>query len=157
MCTLYIGEEVRPEDWRTESTCYGNVGPQLIRVSGGTFEDSQGFSPQTNELYLWYTSDIACEIILNPNIRKEEWGIIMTYVLRFSGVLLPSSLLSPSCPFSQLNHTSISLIHARRIPMYRTSCIQEGQGGSSLRGSVVNEPDWNPWGCGFDPWPHLVG
>ena len=24
---------------------------------------------------------------------------------------------------------------------------------SSLHGSAVNEPDQDPWGCGFDPWP----
>ena len=24
---------------------------------------------------------------------------------------------------------------------------------SSLRGSGVNESDWEPWGCGFNPWP----
>ena len=29
--------------------------------------------------------------------------------------------------------------------------------GSSLRGSAINEPDYDPRGCGFDPWPCLVG
>ena len=29
--------------------------------------------------------------------------------------------------------------------------------GSSHHGSVVNESDWEPWGCGFDPWPCSVG
>ena len=24
-------------------------------------------------------------------------------------------------------------------------------------GSVVNEPNWYPWGFGFDPWPCSVG
>ena len=28
---------------------------------------------------------------------------------------------------------------------------------SSRRGSVVNESDWEPWGCGFGPWPCSVG
>ena len=23
--------------------------------------------------------------------------------------------------------------------------------------SVANEPDWDPWGLGFHPWPHSVG
>ena len=27
---------------------------------------------------------------------------------------------------------------------------------SSLRGSVVDKPDWYPWKCGFDPWPCSV-
>ena len=22
---------------------------------------------------------------------------------------------------------------------------------------MVNESDWEPWGCGFDPWPRSVG
>ena len=22
---------------------------------------------------------------------------------------------------------------------------------------MVNKSDWEPWGCGFDPWPCLVG
>ena len=29
--------------------------------------------------------------------------------------------------------------------------------GSSCDGSVVNESDWEPWGCGFHPWPRSVG
>ena len=29
--------------------------------------------------------------------------------------------------------------------------------GSSLHGSAVNEPNKDPWGCRFDPWPHSVG
>ena len=28
---------------------------------------------------------------------------------------------------------------------------------SSCHGSVVNESDWEPWGCRFDPWPFSVG
>ena len=28
---------------------------------------------------------------------------------------------------------------------------------TSRRGSVVNEPSGDPWGHGFDPWPHSVG
>ena len=28
---------------------------------------------------------------------------------------------------------------------------------SSPHGAVVNESDWEPWGFGFDPWPHSVG
>ena len=35
--------------------------------------------------------------------------------------------------------------------------IVSGSSGSSLRGSAVNEPDWEPWGCGFYPWPYSVG
>jgi len=26
-----------------------------------------------------------------------------------------------------------------------------------VNGSVVNESDWEPWGCGFDPWSCSVG
>ena len=29
--------------------------------------------------------------------------------------------------------------------------------GSSHRGTVVNKSDWEPWGCGFDPWSYSVG
>ena len=29
--------------------------------------------------------------------------------------------------------------------------------GSSLHGSVVNRPDWDPWGCGFNSWPWYFG
>ena len=28
---------------------------------------------------------------------------------------------------------------------------------SSLRGTAINKPDWDPQGCGFDPWPGSVG
>ena len=28
---------------------------------------------------------------------------------------------------------------------------------SSRCGAVVNKSDWEPWGCGFDPWPCSVG
>ena len=28
---------------------------------------------------------------------------------------------------------------------------------SSHHGAVVNESDWEPWGCGFEPWPCSVG
>ena len=31
------------------------------------------------------------------------------------------------------------------------------QSRSSCRGTVVNEADQEPWGCGFDPWPCPVG
>ena len=35
--------------------------------------------------------------------------------------------------------------------------LKKKVGGSSLRGSVVNRPNEDPSGCGFDPWPHSVG
>ena len=34
---------------------------------------------------------------------------------------------------------------------------RRNQQGSSLHGSAVNKHDWNPWGCGFDPWPCSAG
>ena len=89
--------------------------------------------------YILYT---ACEIISNPNIRKEEWGNIITHALCLFGVLLSSYSYLPPASFSQLDHTSISLVRVRRICMYRVSCVhrrprgqQLGFGGWNLRSS----------------------
>ena len=35
--------------------------------------------------------------------------------------------------------------------------LKRGMLVSSLCGLVVKEPDQDPWGCGFNPWPHSVG
>ena len=35
--------------------------------------------------------------------------------------------------------------------------FKRGRCGTSCCGSVGYEPDWYPWGCGFDPWAHSVG
>ena len=45
-----------------------------------------------------------------------------------------------------------NLILNQNLLMY-----QKSTKWSSPCGSVVNEPDWHPWGCGLDPWPCSVG
>ena len=48
--------------------------------------------------------------------------------------------------------------HAARLPSAHLNLsIKSNISRSSHRGSVVNESDWEPWGCGFDPWPCSVG
>ena len=49
------------------------------------------------------------------------------------------------------NTYRVSTVYLAKVPR------DERHRGVPPRGRAVNEPDWDPWGLGFDPWPRSVG
>ena len=83
--------------------------------------------------------------ILSFFLWRKEWNfrndtVSQSFTILYWWILNTTYLKKVVCWFG-LKVLSIKIIKTR----------------SSRRGAVVNESDWEPWGCGFDPWPRPVG
>ena len=47
-----------------------------------------------------------------------------------------------------IHHISFLTFSTKKLSVVVTNNL-----GSSLRGLAVSEPNWDPWGCRFNPWP----